>query len=55
VFTCAHHGEKVRMSNEAERVQSVSNYHIRSLPGLYTVVCLREGKRGTCLGPPLQL
>jgi len=24
---------------------------IRSLSGLYTVVCLREGKRGTCLGP----
>jgi len=41
--------EKVRISDEAERVQSVSYSHIRSLSGL----CLREGKRGTCLGPPL--
>ena len=32
-------GEKVRISDEAERVQSVSYSHIRSLPGLYTVVC----------------
>ena len=24
----------------------------RSLSGLYTVVCVREGKGGTCLGPP---
>ena len=31
--------EKVRISDEAERVQSVSYSHIRSLPGLYTVVC----------------
>jgi len=46
-------GEKV--SDEAERVQSVSYSHIRSLSGLFTAVCLREGKRGTCLGPPLQL
>ena len=45
-------GEKVRISDEAERVQSVSYSHIRSLSGSYTVVCLREGKRGTCLGPP---
>jgi len=45
-------GEKERISHEAERVQSVSYSHIRSLSGLYTVVCLREGKRGTCLGPP---
>ena len=45
-------GEKVRISNEAERVQSISYCHIRSLSGLYTVVCLREGKRGTFLGPP---
>jgi len=45
-------GEKVRISGEAERVQSVSYSHIRSLSGLYTVMCLREGKRGTCLGPP---
>ena len=44
-------GEKVRISIEAERVQSVSYSHIRSLSGLYTVVCVREGKRGTCLGP----
>ena len=48
-------GEKVRMLDEAERVQSVWYSHIRSLPGLYTAVCLREGKRGTYLGPPLQL
>jgi len=45
-------GEKVHISVEAERVQSVSYSHMRSLSGLYTVVCLREGKRGTCLGPP---
>ena len=45
-------GEKVHISDVAERVQSVSYSHIRSLSGLYTVVCLREGKRGTCLGPP---
>ena len=45
-------GEKVRISDEAECVQSVSYSHIRSLSGLYTVVCLRKGKRGTCLGPP---
>jgi len=46
-------GEKVRISDEAERVQSVWYSHMRSLSGLCTVVCLREGKRGTCLGPPL--
>jgi len=45
-------GEKVRKWDEAERVQSVSYSRIRSLPGLYTVVCLSGGKRGTCLGPP---
>ena len=45
-------GEKVRIWDEAERVQSVSYSHISSLSGLYTVVCLREGKRGTCLGLP---
>ena len=44
-------GEKVRISDEEERVQSMSYSHIRSLSGLCTVVCLREGKRGTCLGP----
>ena len=44
-------GETVRISDGAERVQSVSYSHIRSLSGLYTVVFLREGKRGTCLGP----
>ena len=50
-------GEKLRLSDEAEGVQSVSYSHIRSLSGLYngTMVCLREGKRGTCLGPSLQL
>ena len=48
-------GEKVRISDEAERVQSVSYSHIRSLSGLYTVVSLREDKRGTYHGPPLQL
>ena len=45
-------GKKVPISDEAERVQSVSYSHIRSLSGLYTVVCLREGKRGAFLGPP---
>jgi len=45
-------GEKVRILDEAERVQSVLYSHIRSLSGLHTVVCLQEGKRGTCLGPP---
>jgi len=45
-------GEKVRISDEVERVQSVLYSHRRSLSGLYTVVCLSEGKRGTCLGPP---
>jgi len=29
-------GGKVRISDEAERVQSVSNSYIRSLSGLYT-------------------
>jgi len=48
-------GEKVRISDEAERVQSVSYSHIKSLSGLYTAVCLREDKRGTCLEPPSQL
>jgi len=43
-------GEKVRISDEVERVQSVSYFHIRSLSGLYRVVCLKEGKRGTYLG-----
>jgi len=45
-------GVKGRISVEAERVQSVSYPHIRSLSGSYTVVCLREGKQGTCLSPP---
>jgi len=45
-------GEKVHILHEAERVQSVSYSHIRSLSGLYAVVCLREGKRGTCVGLP---
>ena len=35
-------GEKARISDEAERVQSVSCPHIRSFSGLYTVVCLRK-------------
>ena len=43
--------DKVRIPDEAERVQSVSHSHITSLSGLYTVVCLREGKQGTCLNP----
>jgi len=34
-------GEKVRMSDEAERVQSVSYSHLRSLSRLYTVMCLK--------------
>jgi len=47
-------GENVIILDEAERVQSVSYSHIRSLSGLglYTLVILREGKRGTCFGPP---
>ena len=40
-------GEKVRISDEAERVLSVSFSHIRSLSGSYTVVCLGEDKSGT--------
>jgi len=44
--------EKVRISDEAERVQSVSFSHMRSFSRLYTAVCLREGKWGTCLWPP---
>ena len=51
VYMCTS-GEKVRISDEAERVQSVSYSHIRSLSGLCTGVCLKEGKRGTCLGLP---
>jgi len=38
-------GEKVRISDEAERVQSASYSHRRSLSGLHRVVCLSEGKR----------
>jgi len=45
-------GEKVRILDEAERVQSASYSHIKSLSGLCAVVRLREGRRGTCLGPP---
>jgi len=48
-------GEKVRISDEAERVQSVSYSHIRSLSGLYTVMCLRESKQSICLGTPLKV
>jgi len=48
-------GEKMCISDDEERVQSVPYSHMRSFSGFYTVVCLREGKRGTCLGPPLQL
>jgi len=41
---CMHtSGEKIHISDEAERVQSISYSHIRSLSGLYTVMCLREG------------
>jgi len=36
-------GEKVRISDEVERVQSVSYSHIRSLSGLYTLACFRRG------------
>jgi len=43
--------EKVHISDEAERLQSVSYSHTRSLSVLYTVVVWRESKRGTCLGP----
>ena len=38
-------GEIVRISDEAERVQSVSYSHIRSLSGSYTVVCKRRQAR----------
>jgi len=31
-------GEKVRISDEAERVQSDSYPHIRSLSGLYNII-----------------
>ena len=48
-------GEKVRISDEAQRVQSVSYSHIRSLSGLYAVVRLRKGKRGTSLRPPFAI
>jgi len=44
-------GEKVLVSDETDRLQLVSYSQIRSLSGLYTVVRLREGKLGTCLGP----
>jgi len=37
--------DKVRISAEAERVQSVWYSHIRSLSGLYTVVCLGKQAR----------
>ena len=33
--------EKVRISDEEERAQSVSYSHIRSLSGLYTVMCFK--------------
>jgi len=39
------------ISDEAERVQSVSYSHIRPLSGFYAMACLREGKRCTGLGP----
>jgi len=45
-------GENLRISDEAERVQSVSYPHVRSLLVLYTVVCLMGCKRGTSLGSP---
>jgi len=48
-----HYSIHMRISDEAEHVQSVSYFHIRSLSGLYAVVCLREGKRGTCLAAAL--
>ena len=44
-------GEKIRLFDEAEHDESVSHSHIQSLSKLYTGVCLREGKRGTCLSP----
>jgi len=45
-------GETLHILDEAERVQSVSYSPIRSLSGLSTVVYLRDGKQGVCLGPP---
>jgi len=43
-------GDKVCISDEAERVQSVSFSHTKPMSELYTVVSLREGKQNTCLG-----
>jgi len=43
-------GEKVRISDEAERVQSVSYSHKVIVRVIYSGVW--ESKRGTCLGPP---
>ena len=42
-------GEKVRISAEAERVQSVSYSHIRSLSGLYTAHGMFKGKQARYL------
>jgi len=45
--------EKLRISDDAERVQSVFilSYKINVRVIEATVVFLREGKRGTCLEP----
>jgi len=48
-------GEKVRISDEAERVQSVSYSHIRPLSRLYTVMCLKgKASEALALGPLFQ-
>jgi len=44
-------GEKVNISEEAKSVQSVSDSHIRSLSGLYTVMCLSKGRQAKHLPP----
>jgi len=51
VFTCAHQVIKY-VRRMKQNVFNRLHILIRSLSGLYTVVRLREGKRGTCLGPP---
>jgi len=44
-------GEKERISDEAERVQSVSYSHVISLSGLYTVMCLGDDEALASLPP----
>jgi len=44
-------GEKVCISDEAERVQSVSYSHVGSLSRLYPVMCLGEASEALALAP----